>query len=91
MDRRLFLLLLVAGCADTSTEFKPVTGSPFPAPEPHPPRPDLPSAPPGSSGDASFDEWRGQFRNRALAAGLVLDRPATDLGGVGAIHVFRRD
>jgi len=82
MDRRLFLLLLVAGCADTSTEFKPVTGSPFPAPEPHPPRPDLPSAPPGSSGDASFDEWRGQFRNRALAAGLapaLLDRELAGL------------
>ena len=27
----------------------------------------------------------------AVAAGLVLDRPAIDLGGVGAIHVFRRD
>ncbi|MDP3749408.1 MAG: class I SAM-dependent methyltransferase [Phenylobacterium sp.] len=27
----------------------------------------------------------------ALAAGLVLDRAAIDLGGVGAIHVFRRD
>ncbi|WP_332765522.1 lytic murein transglycosylase [Phenylobacterium sp.] len=84
MDRRLFLLLLVAGCADTSTEFKPVTGSPFPTPEPHPPRPDLPSAPPAptSSGDASFDEWRGQFRNRALAAGLapaLLDRELAGL------------
>lgn len=84
MDRRLFLLLLVAGCADTSTEFKPVTGSPFPAPEPPPPRPDLPSAPagPASSGDASFDEWRGQFRNRALAAGLapaLLDRELAGL------------
>ncbi|MES2897724.1 MAG: lytic murein transglycosylase [Pseudomonadota bacterium] len=84
MDRRLFLLLLVAGCADTSTEFKPVTGSPFPAPEPPPPRPQLPSAPPGptSSGDASFDEWRGQFRNRALAAGLapaLLDRELAGL------------
>ncbi|UTP40142.1 lytic murein transglycosylase [Phenylobacterium sp. LH3H17] len=84
MDRRLFLLLLVAGCADTSTEFKPVTGSPFPAPEPPPPRPQLPSAQPGptSSGDASFDEWRGQFRNRALAAGLapaLLDRELAGL------------
>lgn len=84
MDRRLFLLLLVAGCADTSTEFKPVTGSPFPAPEPPPPRPQLPSPPPGptSSGDASFDEWRGQFRNRALAAGLapaLLDRELAGL------------
>lgn len=27
----------------------------------------------------------------ALAAGLTLDRAPTDLGGVGAIHVFRRD
>lgn len=27
----------------------------------------------------------------ALAAGLALDRPPIDLGGVGAIHVFRRD
>ncbi len=84
MDRRIFLLLLVAGCADASTEFKPVTGSPFPAPEPPPPRPELPAAPGGaaSSGDASFDEWRGQFRNRALAAGLspaLLDRELAGL------------
>lgn len=27
----------------------------------------------------------------ALEAGLTLDRPPIDLGGVGAVHVFRRD
>ncbi|MDP3854251.1 lytic murein transglycosylase [Phenylobacterium sp.] len=83
MDRRLFLLLLVAGCADTSTEFKPVTGSPFPAPPPPAPAPAPASQPdPASSGDASFDEWRGQFRNRAVAAGLptgLLDRELAGL------------
>jgi len=83
MDRRLFLLLLLAGCADTSTDFRPVTGSPLPAPPPPAPPPGpAQAAAPESSGDASFDAWRGQFRARAAAAGVpaaLLDRELAGL------------
>ncbi len=75
MDRRIFLVLLLAGCSSPSS---PNLAQATPAPPPTPP-PAGPVAPP-SSGDAGFDEWRSQFRTRAMAAGLsagLIDRELT--------------
>ncbi len=73
MDRRSFLVLLVAGCADPSTY-----------PMPMAPGVPLPAAPQGptTSGDASFDAWALEFYGRAQAAGVskaLLDRELAGL------------
>lgn len=84
IDRRVFLVLLLAGCADTSPQ-GPLTAitPPQPAPKPQapvapPPRP----ATPVPAGELAFDTWMQDFRGRALAQGLspaLLDR---ELAGV---------
>lgn len=85
MDRRSFLALIVAGCADPSLE--PSLGVTSPAPPPAPGTPAVPSVPAPSasltpSGDPNFDAWLSGFYNRARDAGVpvaVLDRELAGL------------
>ncbi|MDP1631332.1 MAG: lytic murein transglycosylase [Caulobacter sp.] len=82
MDRRSFLALTVAGCADPSLE--PSLGlagvsAPGPGAPPAAPRP---SAAITASGDPNFDAWLPGFYNRARAAGVpaaVLDKELAGL------------
>ena len=79
MDRRTFILLTLAGCADPQLTPTPaVTTSP-----PNPPAPTpASSGPTGASGDPDFDSWLGGFYGRARAAGVpaeVLDRELAGL------------
>jgi len=84
MDRRVFLVLLLAGCADTSPQ-GPLTAVTPPSPAPKPQTPAAPTpvpATPVPAGELAFDTWLKDFRVRALAAGLspqLLDR---ELSGV---------
>lgn len=84
MDRRVFLVLLLAGCADTSPQ-GPLTAVTPPSPAPRPQTPVAPTpvpATPVPAGELAFDTWMKDFRVRALAAGLspqLLDR---ELSGV---------
>ena len=86
IDRRVFLVLLLAGCADTSPQ-GPLTavGTPplQPKPQPHTPAAPVPTqSTPVPNGELAFDTWLADFRVRALAAGLsqqLLDR---ELSGV---------
>lgn len=83
LDRRVFLVLFLAGCAETSTY--------HPAPPPHAPPPARPSQtpealppapPPAPAEELAFDAWLKDFRGRALAAGLspeLLDRELSGL------------
>ncbi|CAN5865515.1 lytic murein transglycosylase [soil metagenome] len=79
MDRRVFLVLLLAGCADPSTNLVPTVTPAPPAPTPQAPSP---VAPPTQSGNRSFDEWARDFYSRAVKAGLpsaLLDRELAGL------------
>jgi len=84
IDRRVFLVLLLAGCADTSPQ-GPLTAITPPQPAPRPPAPAAPPPAPTTpvpAGELAFDTWMQDFRGRALAAGLspaLLDR---ELSGV---------
>lgn len=83
LDRRVFLVLFLAGCAETSTY--------HPAPPPRAPPPARPSQtpealppapPPAPAEELAFDAWLKDFRGRALAAGLspeLLDRELSGL------------
>ncbi|MDQ0465046.1 lytic murein transglycosylase [Caulobacter ginsengisoli] len=73
MDRRLFIALTLAGCADPALDktlplqvIGTATGSPDAPPAPPPVQP-LDIAP---SGDPNFDAWRSGFTVRALKAGI---------------------
>ena len=84
MDRRVFLVLLLAGCADTSPQgpLTAVSPPPSPTPRPQPSAPTQVPATPVPAGELAFDTWLLDFRGRALAAGLspqLLDR---ELSGV---------
>lgn len=84
MDRRVFLVLLLAGCADTSPQgpLTAVSPPPPPAPRPQPSAPTPGPTTPVPAGELAFDTWLADFRVRALAAGLspqLLDR---ELSGV---------
>ncbi|CAN5513226.1 lytic murein transglycosylase [soil metagenome] len=84
MDRRVFLVLLLAGCADTSTN-APFAPSVTPASPPRtpPPAPAAPSADPGASGQGvGFDTWLAAFKQKALAAGLTQQLLDRELNGV---------
>ncbi len=79
MDRRVFLVLLLAGCADPSANLVPTVTPAPPAPTPQAP---APVAPPTVSGDMSFDAWSRDFYTRAVKAGLpasLLDREMAGL------------
>ena len=85
MDRRSFLALTVAGCADPSLE--PSLGVITPAAQPASGTPAVPAIPAPSanltpSGDPKFDAWMAGFYNRARDAGVpaaVLDRELAGL------------
>lgn len=84
MDRRVFLVLLLAGCADTSPQ-GPLTAV---TPQPPAPQPRTPSAPapapatPVPAGELAFDTWLADFRVRAQAAGLSAELLDRELAGV---------
>ncbi len=76
MDRRSFLVLTVAGCADPQLEPRLAGGS-SPAPQPT-----LQPASNAGSGDPNFDAWLSGFYGRARDAGVpssVLDRELAGL------------
>ena len=85
MDRRSFLALIVAGCADPSLE--PSLGVASPRPQPVSGASAVPAVPAPSasltpSGDPNFDAWLSGFYNRARDAGVpaaVLDRELAGL------------
>ena len=81
MDRRVFLVLLLAGCADPSANLAPTVTPAPPPPTPQPPSP-TPAGPPLASGSRGFDDWARDFRGRAIKAGLpaaLLDREMAGL------------
>jgi len=79
MDRRSFLVLLMAGCADPDPNLlPPVAGAP---PAPTPGAPD-PVTPPTRSGDPVFDAWAAAFYARAVKAGLPPDLLDRELAGL---------
>merc|ERR1712034_11252 len=85
MDRRVFLVLLLAGCADTSPQGPLTAISPPPSPAPKPQTPVAPAPTPQTpvpAGELAFDTWMQDFRGRALAAGLSADLLDRELGGV---------
>ena len=67
MDRRAFLALVLAGCADPTPDLVPRL-----SPVPSGPRPGAPQplTSPTASGDQNFDAWAGDFYARAIQAGL---------------------
>jgi membrane-bound lytic murein transglycosylase B len=80
MDRRAFLLLTLAGCADPQLEptLTQVVGT---TPPPAPPSP-APAPVPVVSGDPNFDAWLAQFKPKAVLAGVpqaVVDRETAGL------------
>jgi membrane-bound lytic murein transglycosylase B len=78
MDRRTFIALTLAGCADPQLTPTPVATTPRPIPTPAP----VPSGPMGATGDPDFDSWLGGFYQRARVAGVptaVLDRELAGL------------
>jgi lytic murein transglycosylase len=84
MDRRVFLVLLLAGCADTSPQ-GPLTAVTPPPPTPQPRTPSAPTpipATPVPAGELAFDTWLADFRVRALAAGLSAELLDRELAGV---------
>ena len=79
MDRRAFLLLTLAGCADPQLEptLTQVAGT-----TPAPPPPAAPAPVPVVSGDPNFDAWLAQFKPKAVLAGIpqaVVDRETAGL------------
>jgi lytic murein transglycosylase len=84
LDRRVFLVLFLAGCAETAPH-PPMTPAPAPQTAPQSQAPQTPSAAPPTPADAetlAFDAWLSDFRPRAIAAGVspqVFDR---ELSGV---------
>ncbi|MDB5470268.1 MAG: lytic murein transglycosylase [Caulobacter sp.] len=81
MDRRAFLLLTLAGCADPHLEptLTQVAGTALP---PAPPPPAAPAPVPVVSGDPNFDAWLAQFKPKAVLAGVpqdVVDRETAGL------------
>lgn len=84
MDRRVFLVLLLAGCADTSPQgpLTAVSPPPPPAPRPQPGAPPQVPATAVPAGELAFDTWLADFRVRALAAGLSAQLLDRELSGV---------
>ena len=79
MDRRTFLVLTLAGCADPTTDLLPAVTPLPPAPTPQLP---LPGPSPTQSGDPVFDAWSGEFYARAVKAGLPSELLDRELAGL---------
>ncbi|PHY12698.1 peptidoglycan-binding protein [Caulobacter sp. B11] len=86
MDKRIFLLLLLAGCADASANaplaISVATPAPPAASAPPPsmaPAPVVAQLPPGA---VDFDAWLAAFRVKALAAGVSAATLDRELSGV---------
>ena len=86
MDKRIFLLLLLAGCADASANaplaISVATPAPPAASAPPPsmaPAPVVAQLPPGV---VDFDAWLAAFRVKALAAGVSAATLDRELSGV---------
>jgi membrane-bound lytic murein transglycosylase B len=84
-QRIVFILLLLAGCADPQVTPPVLTPGAIlqppaaaPAATPAPPAPvSIPS-----SGDMSFDQWRAQFAPKAVVAGVPLEVVQRELAGL---------
>ncbi|HYG27028.1 MAG TPA: lytic murein transglycosylase [Caulobacteraceae bacterium] len=75
IDRRTFVVLLLAGCADVSRPPPVIPTTPVPTPT-------QPTPTPPATGDLTFEEWRASYRARALREGIpaaVLDRELAGL------------
>ena len=79
MDRRSFLVLLVAGCADPAANLGPqlALGPGVPTPSRPEPAIDLPP-----SGSPTFDTWLREFYVKAVKAGLPSDLLDRELRGL---------
>ena len=80
IDRRTFIALVVAGCADTTTRIPPVTppATPVPTPPVVTPPPSTPPAEPS----LSFGTWLNGYRDKALAAGIPAEVVQRELAGL---------
>jgi len=74
MDRRSFIALLAAGCADPANLPLPGPGAPAQAPEG--------AEGPVRTADAAFDAWAGAFYARAVQAGLPRELLDRELAGL---------
>ncbi len=79
MDRRSFLVLLVAGCADPATGLAPQLALAPATPTPHNPEPVVAFAP---SGSPAFDAWLRSFYIKSVRAGLPSDLLDRELAGL---------
>ncbi|HEX6859500.1 MAG TPA: lytic murein transglycosylase [Caulobacteraceae bacterium] len=77
-DRRTFVALLLASCADVSRP--PPVFEPTPAPVTPPPSPA--ETPPSPSGNLGFDAWLMSYRPKALAAGIPRAVVENELSGL---------
>ena len=86
MDKRIFLLLLLAGCADASTNaplaISVATPAPPAASAPPPSMAPAPVAAQLPPGVVDFDAWLAAFRVKALAAGVSAATLDRELSGV---------
>lgn len=80
IDRRTFIALVVAGCADTTTRIPPAPPPTTPAPAPSTPAPTPPTPEPGAP--QSFAAWLGDYRGKALAAGIPAEVVQRELAGL---------
>ncbi|MCG9917585.1 MAG: lytic murein transglycosylase [Phenylobacterium sp.] len=79
MDRRSFLVLLVAGCADPATGLAPQLALAPATPTPHNPEPVVRLAP---SGSPTFDTWLRSFYIKAVRAGMPAELLDRELAGL---------
>lgn len=79
MDRRTFVFLTLAGCADPQLTPTPAVVTPGPgAPKTTP----VSTGPNGTSGDPNFDSWISGFYARARGAGVPADVLDRELAGL---------
>ena len=82
IDRRVFLVLLLAGCADTSPQGPLTAISPPPPPAPKPQAPAAPTPAPNTPvppGELAFDTWLADFVAEQGAGVAVADGDAAGL------------
>ncbi|HJV40929.1 lytic murein transglycosylase [Caulobacter sp.] len=83
LDRRVFLVLFLAGCAETSTyRPAPLPHTPAPPQQAQPPETPPATLPPAPAEELAFDAWLKDFRGRAMAAGLSAELLDRELSGL---------